>query len=188
MGRGARGTHLLQLSLEIRLRLPARVVRGGGGGGPLRRLELFGEGLERLERLELELHVALDHHLLEGEEVVDGEDLLEHLATAKLGRLGGLVHGAELGELLGGAAHIGEVQFEQRLDELAERFEDVHVRHLVLLLVVEHHAVVVDEVHHWHRPLGTLEELRHGVEEPQQRLIGHRIAAPGGWGELRLSL
>ena len=88
------------------------------------------EHLQLFERLELQFHVPLDHHLLEGDEVVDGQDLLQNL----LAHLRRRVLGAECDELIHRDAKLLQVHFEQVLYHLTKGVEDVDVGQLVLIL------------------------------------------------------
>mmetsp|Transcript_15323 Transcript_15323/g.38973 ORF Transcript_15323/g.38973 Transcript_15323/m.38973 type:complete len:270 (-) Transcript_15323:13-822(-) len=161
---------LLQLRLKVILLTRRHVARGRLAGG-----DALGELLEGLERLQLELHVPLHHHLFERHEVVDRQDLLEHLAAD--------VAVAELFaggcEVLGGDAHVIEVQLHQGLDHLLERSVDVHVSQLILFLGIKDDAVVVDEAHDGQRPLGALEEADDRVEQPRLLVCARHPPAGG---------
>ena len=129
--------------------MSGRALRGQVGGGEVRATHGH-----HGHCLHVELEVALEHHLLEGEEVVHREDLVEHELVERR-RVLVLAH---LDELLGRDAHLRQKALEQRVDHVAELAVDRGVLELVLLLVVEDDALLVDELHHRHRPLRRLEE------------------------------
>ena len=116
-----------------------RLLNGDGSSVALASLAF----VVRLQDLVREVDVASDHHGLELEEVVDGQDgredeLVEVRVLAALD---------DLGELVDRDAHLGEKVREQALDELLELLVYRGVLELVLLLAVEHHARLVDEAH-----------------------------------------
>ena len=116
-----------------------RLLNGDGSSVALASLAF----VVRLQHLVREVDVASDHHGLELEEVVDGQDgredeLVEVRVLAALD---------DLGELVDRDAHLGEKVREQALDELLELLVYRGVLELVLVLAVEHHARFVDEAH-----------------------------------------
>ena len=113
-----------------------------------------------LEHFLGELYVSADHHRLELDEIVDGEygaeDEIVELAAGAVGH--------HLDEAGGGDAHLDEELAEEGLDEALELGVDGRVFQLVLVLVIEHRAVVVDETHQRVRVHGTLSEEKDATE------------------------
>ena len=138
-------------------------------------VHLLCQVLQSIHRVELELHVALDHHLLERDKVIDRQDLLEDL----LSNIGRPIALHELEELLGRHAELLQHHLQERLHRILERAVHLEVRVLVLLQGVEHHAVLVDEVPHRQRPLRALQELRHRLEDPRP-VLTHGAGCRGG--------
>ena len=144
--------------------------RGGGGGGGLR----GGAGSVELEHLLGEIDVAAEHHRLELDEIVDGEDGVED----EIVELAAGAVGHHLDEAGGGDAHLDEELAQQGLDEALEIGVDGRVLQLVLILVVEHSAVVVDETHQRVRVHGALREEKDAGRGSGRGRDARRVVRP----------
>lgn len=96
----------------------------------------------------LKLHVLLDHHFLEGLEVVDVEDLLDDFVV---GRVGGALLASRL-KLFSRDPHFSHKLTKEVVDHAVEVHVDVRVFELVLVLVVKGDAVLLDVAYDGHFP------------------------------------
>ena len=117
---------------------------------------------EHLHGLLVQLSVTLAHELLECDKVVDSNDLVDNLLVN--GVLGSLV--ARLQENLLRDAKFREQMTDQLLDQLLELCVHRRVLQLVLFLIVENDAMVVEEAHDGRLPARRTQEVDNDVEEP----------------------